>query len=413
MLFVNPTPIYLKCGILLPKNEENIKEIEDLKSTFQYFQTNLSINLNSNILLLFKINYFKIDHFKLSPDYAFLQKKLNITSKSSEQKETETSNKDSITLSNELPLCYFCGHITEKRESIIKELFNKKPYKVGNVNQLTIYGIDYITENIENSFFNLPNQSISKLIKIGQGLESVNEKYPLSLKGNLYPYLMANALEGVSVYRVDSINKYTRLGGNTMGATTLWSLLTLTCGYEDPDIVLIDATKGDNQFIDLSVGDIYGGNYSQFSLQSDLIASSFGKLKYVKDISKVQKKDIARSLVTLYASSVSQITAMLSMNSQLDKAIVLGNPFNSLELMQMVKVCTGYFSGNKVNSVFSDYSQFLEIIGMCVEYDKGNKMEYKEKEEEVNPVEDKKIKETEEKLLNQLTINKEEDKKDQ
>ena len=101
--------------------------------------------------------------------------------------------------------------------------------------------------------------------------------------------------------------------------------------------------------------------------------ASFGKLKYVKDISKVQKKDIARSLVTLYASSVSQITAMLSMNSQLDKAIVLGNPFNSLELMQMVKVCTGYFSGNKVNSVFSDYSQFLEIIGMCVEYDKGNK----------------------------------------
>ena len=37
-------------------------------------------------------------------------------------------------------------------------------------------------------------------------------------------------------------------------------------------------------------------------------------------------------------------------------------------------------------------------------------MEYKEKEEEVNPVEDKKIKETEEKLLNQLTAN--DDKKD-
>ena len=39
-----------------------------------------------------------------------------------------------------------------------------------------------------------------------------------------------------------------------------------------------------------------------------------------------------------------------------------------------------------------------------------DKMEYKEKEEEVNPVEDKKIKETEEKLLNQLTANN--DKKD-
>ena len=162
-----------------------------------------------------------------------------------------------------------------------------------------------------------------------------------------------------------------------MGATTLWSLLSLTCGYEDPDLVLIDATKGDNQFIDLSVGDIYGGNYSQFSLQSEIIASSFGKLKYVKDVSKVQKKDIARSLVTLFVSSVSQITVMLSMNSNLDKAMVLGSPFNSLELMQMQRVCIGYFSGNKVNSVFNDYSQFFEIIGMCVEMNQDNKIEEK------------------------------------
>ena len=384
MLFVNPTPIYLKCGILLDKENDIEKEIEDLKKKFEYIETKLIINFKTKLLLLFKINYSKIEHFKKSEDYAFLQKKLEtkIKNAKNEPPQSETDNqKSTITISQPTSesdnICYFCGHITEKREATILELFNKKCVKKGNANQLAIYGIDYVNENIDNSFFSLPNQSISNLIKIGKGIESVNDKTPISLKGNLYPYIMTNALEGVSVYRVDSIHNYTRIGGNVMGATTLWSLLSLTCGYEDPDLVLIDATKGDNQFIDLSVGDIYGGNYSQFSLQSEIIASSFGKLKYVKDVSKVQKKDIARSLVTLFVSSVSQITVMLSMNSNLDKAMVLGSPFNSLELMQMQRVCIGYFSGNKVNSVFNDYSQFFEIIGMCVEMNQDNKIEEK------------------------------------
>ena len=110
-------------------------------------------------------------------------------------------------------------------------------------------------------------------------------------------------------------------------------------------------------------------------MQKDLIASSFGKLKYEKDIKQVQKKDIARSLVILYSTSVSQVTSLLSVKSKVDKVILLGSPFESLELMQMVQVCVGYFSQDKVKGLFSEYSQFLEIIGMCVQLDMENKLD--------------------------------------
>jgi len=36
---------------------------------------------------------------------------------------------------------------------------------------------------------------------------------------------------------------------------------------------------GDSKVVDLSVGDIYGGDYSSMGLPADLIASSFGKVR--------------------------------------------------------------------------------------------------------------------------------------
>ena len=147
-------------------------------------------------------------------------------------------------------------------------------------------------------------------------------------------------------------------------------------GYDEAIVYAISSTlggtslKGDNRLIDLSVGDIYGGNYSRFSLGSELIASSFGKVKYTKNVNDVNKKDISRSLVTLFASAVSQMTAFISVSGKIDKIILVGNPFESLVLMQMFQVCTAMFSKNRVHEMFSDYSQYLEIIGMCVELDK-------------------------------------------
>jgi type II pantothenate kinase len=129
-------------------------------------------------------------------------------------------------------------------------------------------GLEYIAENIEDSFFELPGQSIYNLVQVGHKLNEVTQKNYVSLKGKLYPLLIANILEGTSVYKVEGPDSMTRIGGTSFGSTTYWSLVSLTCGYDDPEVAVKDAIKGNNELIDLSVGDIYGGTYETFNLNS-------------------------------------------------------------------------------------------------------------------------------------------------
>ena len=392
MLLLNLASIYLKCGVLLRKSDSLLKEFEFFKNKFQFIQSPLTINYKTRIFLLFRINYYKIENFRESEDFKFLKDKLHIIKNSTfdgkEDLESQLNTyKDSLTIipeprnkNNNIPICYYCGYLTGKKEVLIYELFQKKCLKCGELDKLSILGIDYVTENIPDAFFNVPKESIENLIKVGNGLDQVTKKIKVELKNKLYPYVLSNALEGAPLYRVDSRDSFTKLGGNSFDAITLWSLLTLSCDYKDPDEAINDAIQGNNSLIDLSVGDIYGGNYHEFGLDSDLIASSFGKIDRT-ETDQINKKDIARSLVTLYSVVASQTTAMISEYEGISKVLLLGNPFTSLKLMQMLQMCTEKYSMKKVDTIFSDYTDYFEIIGMLVELDQKGILEIENDEE--------------------------------
>ena len=73
--------------------------------------------------------------------------------------------------------------------------------------------------------------------------------------------------------------------------------------FNDPTEMCESALKGDSSKIDMSVGDIYGGDYKGLGFPMDMIASSFGKLQTVEDTSQIAREDIARSLLTLIAGN--------------------------------------------------------------------------------------------------------------
>ena len=74
--------------------------------------------------------------------------------------------------------------------------------------------------------------------------------------------------------------------------------------FEDPTEMCSAAVRGDSSKIDMSVGDIYGGDYKGINLPNNMVASSFGKLKDIEDSeSQINKDDIARSLLTLIAAN--------------------------------------------------------------------------------------------------------------
>ena len=387
MLLVNISPIYLRCGAVITNSESLEKELDYYKDKFTYIKTDMIINYKTKKLILFQINYFNIEKFKKSPDFEFLEKfKVieNINLEEDEWKKLDkklSNHKDSLTIlseprnKSEIPSCYYCGKITGKKENLIYKLFQKKCIRYGNSTDLSISGIDYINTYFENSFFDLPKEKILNLVRVGIAKSKANitkdDINRNTLKSGLYPYLLATGDEGISVYKVDSVDSHKKIGSNTMGPTTIWSLFNLTCNYEDPEFAMNEAFKGNNEYIDLSVGDIYGGDYEGVSLGADLIASSFSKVN-ISNMDMIEKKDIGNSLAIFYGVTYSQVAAMLSSKEEINNMIISGDTFDSLELMQMIQSCLDSFSQGSKNAVFSDYSKYFEIIGMTVELDKAD-----------------------------------------
>ena len=387
MLLVNISPIYLRCGAVITNSESLEKELDYYKDKFTYIKTDMIINYKTKKLILFQINYFNVEKFKKSPDFEFLEKfKVieNINLEEDEWKKLDkklSNHKDSLTIlseprnKSEIPSCYYCGKITGKKENLIYKLFQKKCIRFGNSTDLSISGIDYINTYFENSFFDLPKEKILNLVRVGIAKSKANitkdDINRNTLKSGLYPYLLATGDEGISVYKVDSVDSHKKIGSNTMGPTTIWSLFNLTCNYEDPEFAMNEAFKGNNEYIDLSVGDIYGGDYEGVSLGADLIASSFSKVN-ISNMDMIEKKDIGKSLAIFYGVTYSQVAAMLSSKEEINNMIISGDTFDSLELMQMIQSCLDSFSQGSKNAVFSDYSKYFEIIGMTVELDKAD-----------------------------------------
>lgn len=92
-----------------------------------------------------------------------------------------------------------------------------------------------------------------------------------------YPYLLVNVGSGVGFILVTSEHEWRRVSGTSIGGGTYYGLTHMLSGVGSFDEMLDLAEEGNNANVDLTVGDIYGGDYSAFGLKATTIASSFGK----------------------------------------------------------------------------------------------------------------------------------------
>lgn len=67
--------------------------------------------------------------------------------------------------------------------------------------------------------------------------------------------------------------------GSAIGGSFFWGILRLLNFFDNPTEAMIAAATGDSSQIDMSVGDIYGGDYGSIGLPANMIASSFGRVK--------------------------------------------------------------------------------------------------------------------------------------
>ena len=95
--------------------------------------------------------------------------------------------------------------------------------------------------------------------------------------GIKYPYLLVNVGSGVSFILVRSEHSWERVSGTSLGGGTFFGLSNLITGETSFDRMLDSAEGGNNANVDLTVGDIYGGDYQKFGLKANTIAATFGK----------------------------------------------------------------------------------------------------------------------------------------
>jgi len=99
-------------------------------------------------------------------------------------------------------------------------------------------------------------------------------------------YLYVSIGSGVSILEVhcaDSVPRYRRVGGSSVGGSTFWGLVRLLTSCSTFDEVIRLTESGSSSNVDMLVGDIYGGDCAAIGLRSDVIAASFGKVSMQRE----------------------------------------------------------------------------------------------------------------------------------
>ena len=171
---------------------------------------------------------------------------------------------------------------------------------------------------------------------------------------------------GVVFLRVDGPKSFKKLDGSAIGASTYLGLLKLLTNYKYPDEGLKGALEGDNNTVDMTVGDIYGTNYSTVGLSSQIIACSFGKArkKALDELGEIKNCDISRSLLTMIVGNMLQIASLIANLENLSTIVLMGSHFDAPEVMQMSTVSMEYMTEGKKSLIFVKHSSYLGSLGV-------------------------------------------------
>ena len=254
----------------------------------------------------------------------------------------------------------------------VSHVFNTQVVKCREILPFVINAIDYLNKYTNDCFFTIIGGSSDKINYCGKlhtQEKSLKQQF-FSQKDQLYPYLLVNVRSGASFTRVDSKESNTRICGTTIGSSFFWGVLRLLGAYDDPFTAVYDASKGDSSKIDMSVGDIYGGDYSQIGLPANMIASTFGKVKDMTpaQLGDIKREDIGRSLLTMSAVNVLIFSSMIAKIHGLQRVVWIGLHIDMPQYMEMCEQGLKYLTNDQTELMFPRYHSFLGCLGLLLSH---------------------------------------------
>ena len=117
------------------------------------------------------------------------------------------------------------------------------------------------------------------------------------------------------------------------------------------------------------VQDIYGGDYSNFNLPGDLVASAFGKCGSMKhaQLQALNKNDIARGLLDMIAMNVAQLGYLNAIRFGIKRIIFAGNFLRQNDLSRaIVSWAIYYWSKGGMKAYFLKHEGYFGSLGVLL-----------------------------------------------
>jgi type II pantothenate kinase len=179
----------------------------------------------------------------------------------------------------------------------------------------------------------------------------------------LFPYLLVNIGSGVSILKVEGPGKITRVSGTSLGGGTFWGLCKLLTKCQTFDEAMDLSELGNNEKVDMSVGDIYGGDYDKFDLPASTVASSFGKMG-MDAAGDASEADIARGLLSMITQNIGQVAYLCAKQHKMKKIIFVGNflRYNKVST-KLLAHFIGYWSKQQTSACFMKHEGYFGALG--------------------------------------------------
>eukprot|EP00475_Leptophrys_vorax_P018795 TRINITY_DN2566_c0_g1_i1.p1 TRINITY_DN2566_c0_g1~~TRINITY_DN2566_c0_g1_i1.p1 ORF type:complete len:528 (-),score=156.31 TRINITY_DN2566_c0_g1_i1:1580-3163(-) len=263
------------------------------------------------------------------------------------------------------------GGGAQKFSSVIRREFDCKIAK-GDELACLLVGLNFLLKNVPDELYYLEDVSNPK-----------SPRLPFDHSDGTFPYILANIGSGVSILLVKNEKHFKRVSGTSIGGGTFVGLCKLISDCTTFEEAVQFAAQGDPRNVDMTVGDIYGGDYKNFGLKKDTVASSFGKFM-MKDKAEVlegvaTKNDMARSLLNMISINIAQLAYLCAMRYNVTRIVFAGNFLRSNEQAEAaLSFSINYWSHGLMNALFLKHEGYMGALGAFLSQDTEKEDEQKD-----------------------------------
>jgi type II pantothenate kinase len=222
-----------------------------------------------------------------------------------------------------------------------------------------LIGVNFTLQNLPEEAYYLDD--------LNDAITSPRIHYDISKEGT-FPYILVNVGSGVSILLVKDDRHFKRVSGTPIGGGTFLGLCKIIAGCSTFEEALDLAQRGNPKNVDMTVGDIYGGDYTAFGLKADTTACCFGKclMRETEELlsSGMAPEDVARSILNMVSVNIAQLAYLCAMRHNVTRIVFAGNFLRNNPLaMGALSFSINYWSQAVMKAFFLKHEGYFGALG--------------------------------------------------